>query len=85
MAQKDSIIKPALGIYPIEAVCDIISDDLPFKVKKFNVSDEIAFIEEQAKLGKVSAIGECGLDGYWVPPGNLHSSRDGLRTTHRLS
>ena len=67
-AAKDELIKPALGIYPLDAVNDILPSDLPFAVKKFNVSDEIAFIEEQAKLGKVSAIGECGLDGYWVPP-----------------
>lgn len=66
MAKKDPIIKPALGIYPLEAVCDIIPDDLPFKVKKFNVSEEIAFIRTHAEQGKLAAIGECGLDGYWV-------------------
>jgi len=66
MASKHSIVKAALGIYPIDAINHIVKDSLPFTVGQFNVDDEIAFIRAQAKAGQISAIGECGLDGYWV-------------------
>ncbi|MFW7379403.1 MAG: TatD family hydrolase [Oligoflexus sp.] len=65
LAEKHPIIKPALGIYPIEAVNDIVSD-LPFDVKKFAIQEEIDWIRQQAADGRCVAIGECGLDGYWV-------------------
>lgn len=65
MANQHAIIKAALGIYPIEAV-NSLEIDLPFTVNKFDVFEEIRFIESQAKAGRLTAIGECGLDGYWV-------------------
>ena len=58
-------IIPALGIYPIDAVNGIVQD-LPFPVAKFDVDEEIDFIAQQASAGKIKAIGECGLDGYWI-------------------
>ena len=65
LAQTYPILKPALGIYPIEAVNDLVGE-LPFQVARFDVDAEIAFIEEQARAGHLFAIGECGLDAYWV-------------------
>lgn len=65
LAEKHPIISPALGIYPIEAVNGIVKD-LPFPVESFDVDEEIEFIRSQAKAKKIIAIGECGLDGYWV-------------------
>jgi TatD DNase family protein len=66
MADLYQEVKPALGIYPIDAVCDRLPDSLPFKVAKFDVEAEIDFIREQARAGALTAIGECGLDGHWV-------------------
>jgi len=66
MASEFSCIKPALGIYPIDAVNDCLPADLPFKVERFDVNSELTFIEQQAQAGKLTAIGECGLDGHWV-------------------
>lgn len=65
MAALYPLIKPALGIYPIEAINDRVGE-LPFEVSRFDVEAELKFIEEQALAGRVFAIGECGLDGYWV-------------------
>ena len=65
LAQTYPIIKPALGIYPIDAVNDIVSD-LPFPIRKFHVPDAVAGIRRDVAAGRVFAIGECGLDGYWV-------------------
>jgi TatD DNase family protein len=65
MAQQYSVIKPALGIYPIEAINDSVKD-LPFPIRKFHVPDAIAGIRKEVAAGRVFAIGECGLDGHWV-------------------
>ncbi len=59
-------VKPALGIYPVNAVCDRLPSSLPFEVPVFDVDEEIAFIRDQAKSGSLAAIGECGLDGHWL-------------------
>jgi len=68
MAARHHVIKPALGIYPIDAVNDRLPPDLPFKVEPFDVNAELDFIEAQAAAGALFALGECGLDGYWVGP-----------------
>ena len=66
MAEANPVVQPALGIYPIDAVCNQLPDDFALEVEKFDVDLEIAFIELMAKEGKLRAIGECGLDGHWV-------------------
>lgn len=65
LAAKYDIIHAALGIYPLDAINDM-PDALPFSVVPFDVPSEIAFIKEQAQNRQILAIGECGLDGYWV-------------------
>ena len=71
MAQKFPIVRSALGIYPLDAVCEQIPDDFPFEVPIFDVRSEIRFIREQASLGALTAIGECGLDGYYLGEAHL--------------
>ena len=68
LAQRYPAIKPALGIYPIEAINDILPEDFHHPIPKFDVNDEIDFNRTQAEDKKIIAIGECGLDGYWVGP-----------------
>lgn len=59
-------IKAALGIYPIDAICSILPDDFTLKVTKFDVDEEIKFISQMAEEKRLIAIGECGLDHYWI-------------------
>jgi TatD DNase family protein len=66
LAARWSVIKPALGIYPLDAANKCLPESLPFPVQPFDVDSEMDFIEAEAKAGRVFAIGECGLDGYWV-------------------
>ena len=66
LAAEFSVVLPALGIYPIDAVNDRLPADFPHRVAHFDVRDEIAFIKDAVKAGRVRAIGECGLDGYWL-------------------
>ena len=65
LAAKYSIVGPALGVYPVYAV-NHLAQNLSYKVPIFDVSEEIRFIEASVQAGSVVAIGECGLDGYWV-------------------
>lgn len=66
MARRYPVIKPALGIYPVEAVNHLLPETFSLAVARFDVDQEIAFIREQALAGNLHAIGECGLDGYWL-------------------
>jgi TatD DNase family protein len=66
MAEEYDIIKAALGIYPIDAVHDSLPTGFPIKVESFSLKEEIRFIDEMGSKAKLSAIGECGLDGHWL-------------------
>lgn len=61
-----NIVVPALGLYPVDVVGYRFSLVLPFKIERFNPYEEIDFIADQISTGEVKAIGECGMDGYWV-------------------
>lgn len=65
MAAAYPLLKPALGIYPLNAAAEYCKE-LPFEVSAFDVDEEIRFIREQALAGNIAAVGECGLDGYWI-------------------
>ncbi|MBM4252577.1 MAG: TatD family deoxyribonuclease [Deltaproteobacteria bacterium] len=66
MAEQYDVIKPALGIYPVDAVCHLLPADFKLTVARFDVDAEIDFIDAAAAAGKIAAVGECGLDGYWL-------------------
>ena len=66
MAERHDVVRPALGIYPVDAVCALLPVDFALDVARFDVDAEIAFIRAMAATGKLTAIGECGLDGHWV-------------------
>lgn len=68
LSRTHSIIRSALGIYPLDAICHEIPKDFPFKVPVFDVQNEIEFIRSCARDGRLIAIGECGLDGHYLGP-----------------
>jgi len=59
---------PALGIYPVDAICNQIdASNWPHDwtpPAKFDVDAEIDFIASEAD--NIIAVGECGLDQHWV-------------------
>lgn len=79
-SQRHQNILPAMGIYPLDAICNMIQDDLaasPEVSKKlwnfdfdaparFDVDAEIDFIDQMAAEKKIVAVGECGLDLHYV-------------------
>ncbi|MFH1053252.1 MAG: TatD family hydrolase [Candidatus Woesearchaeota archaeon] len=56
LASKHDVIKAALGLYPV--------DVLNLKMSDKDIDDEIDFI--QKNKDKIVAVGEIGLDFYWV-------------------
>ena len=60
LAKKYDIIKPSLGIYPLDAVGLGFKDDVIRDVEKIDVDKEIEFIKKNKD--KIIAIGEIGLD-----------------------
>jgi|TARA_B100001964_G_scaffold245721_1_gene335159 TatD DNase family protein len=65
IAEKYDIVKPCLGIYPIQTLQkEIDSGDYPLKENKFDIDEEIRFIEKNKN--KITAVGEVGLDYFWI-------------------
>lgn len=77
-------LHPAIGIYPVDAGCAAIGahnwahDWGP--PETFDVDAEIAWIESH--LDEVIAIGECGLDRYWVDDDDVRREQE--RVLRRL-
>ena len=66
LADRHELIRPALGIYPLNAAASLLQHwDATHRPEPFDVAEELRFIE--ANAGRLLAIGECGLDGYWAP------------------
>ncbi len=61
---------PALGIYPLDAACNVITEanwNHPFPPpEKFDVDAEVDFIDEMAGNKLIAAVGECGLDKHYL-------------------
>jgi TatD DNase family protein len=66
MAKQYPTIKPALGIYPLDAINGLLPADFPYPVPAFDVKAEVKRIAQRAENGEMIAVGECGLDAYYV-------------------
>ncbi len=86
LSQQISIVKPALGIHPLNAVAHQLQTwDAAFRPSPFDIAAELAFIESQGK--NLLAIGETGLDGHWAPKtasGQKEVFAELIRISHRL-
>lgn len=69
LAQRDPLVKPAFGLYPVDAVLPEMREagiDYPREVEhEVRAEAAIAWVREHVE--QAFAIGEIGLDGYWVP------------------
>ena len=68
LAGRDSIVKPCFGLYPVDAVLVQMEEmglDYPRDCPAFTTEEAIGWVREHAH--EAFAIGEIGLDGYWVP------------------
>lgn len=61
-------VKPAFGLYPVEAVREDLPDlsaDYPRHTKEVRAVDCVQWVRDH--VDEAFAIGEIGLDGHWVP------------------
>jgi len=68
LASRTPLVKPAFGLYPVDAVLPELSAlgaDYPRDGDACDAEAGIAWV--RAHVGEAVAVGEIGLDGYWVP------------------
>jgi TatD DNase family protein len=68
LAQRETLVRPAFGLYPVDAVLEemrALGVDYPREGEVASAAEGIAWVRDHA--GEAIAIGEIGLDGHWVP------------------
>ncbi|HEX2678086.1 MAG TPA: TatD family hydrolase [Polyangiales bacterium] len=68
LAKAHPIVKPAFGFYPVDTVLAEMRAagvEYPREDVECSAEEGIAFVREHAS--EAIAVGEIGLDGYWVP------------------
>jgi TatD DNase family protein len=67
LGQRFPLIKPAFGLYPVDAVlADMLAagESYPGRTAAVSTAEGIAWVREH--VAEAFAVGEIGLDGYWV-------------------
>jgi TatD DNase family protein len=68
LCSREPLVRPALGVYPVDAVLlemRAAGVDYPREGIEYGAEQAIAFIRDH--IDAAIAVGEVGLDGYWVP------------------
>ncbi len=67
LARRSPLVKPAIGLYPVDAVLpEMEAQGIPYPRRAtVHPEDTIAWVEQN--LDAAVAIGEIGLDHHWVP------------------
>jgi len=68
LAHSDSIVLPAFGLYPIDAVLPemhAMGVEYPRQPGPWTTDEAVSWVREHCE--DAVAVGEIGLDGYWVP------------------
>ena len=68
LARTHSIVKPALGFYPVDAVLRQMRAagvEYPRQGHECTTEEGVAYV--RAHVDSAFAVGEIGLDGHWVP------------------
>jgi len=68
LARSEPMVKPALGFYPVDTVLLAMRAagvEYPREGDEFTTEQGIEYL--RAHVHEAFAIGEIGLDGYWVP------------------
>jgi len=87
LARRDPLVKPAFGLYPVDAVLPEMRElgvDYPREIEHEARADEaIAWVRDHVE--EAFAVGEIGLDGYWVPEALWERQEDAFRRLVKLA
>jgi len=87
LARRDPLVKPALGLYPVDAVLPEMRElgvDYPREVEhEVRAEEAIAWLRDH--VGEAFAVGEIGLDGYWVKEPFWPAQDDAFRQLVRIA
>ncbi len=68
LAARSSLVKPALGFYPVDTVLlqlQQLDPDFRSQTEAVTATEGIAWLRDH--IDQAFAVGEIGLDGHWVP------------------
>jgi TatD DNase family protein len=85
-ARAPDLVRPGFGFYPVDAVLakmEAMGVPYPREVPPVSTEDGIAWVREHA--ADAFAIGEIGLDGYWVPEALWAEQEDAFRALVRIA
>src|SRR5262245_45612936 len=86
LAARHPMVKPAFGFYPVDTVlADMVAlgVDYPRDEEPVGVDDGVRWVREH--VGQALAVGEIGLDGYWVPESLWAKQEDAFRALVRIA
>jgi TatD DNase family protein len=86
LASREPMVKPALGFYPVDAVLLAMRAagvEYPREGDEFTTEQGIEYL--RAHVDDAFAIGEIGLDGYWVPEPFWQAQEACFRTLVQLA
>ncbi len=86
LAARHPIVKPALGFYPVDTVLSEMvarGIDYPRDEEPVTTDEGVRFVRDHVE--QAFAVGEIGLDGYWVPEDLWARQEDAFRALVRVA
>ena len=86
LAARHPIVKPALGFYPVDTVLSEMvarGIDYPRDEEPVTTDEGVRFVRDHVE--QAFAVGEIGLDGYWVPEDLWAQQEDAFRALVRVA
>jgi len=86
LAARHPMVKPAYGFYPVDTVlAEMVAQgvEYPRDEEPVTVEDGIAWV--RAHAAEALAVGEIGLDGYWVPEALWPKQEEAFRALVRVA
>jgi TatD DNase family protein len=86
LSQRFPIVKPAFGLYPVDAVLaemNAAGETYPGQREVWPTGEAIAWVRDHVE--QAIAVGEIGLDGHWVKEPFWPAQDEAFRTLVRLA
>lgn len=86
LAARYPIVKPAFGFYPVDTVlADMVALGIEYPRDEEPVAADEGIRWVRDHVGEALAVGEIGLDGYWVPEPLWAKQEEAFRALVRIA